>query len=427
MAQNKVIQNAKWIIGCKIMQSLVNLFIGMISARYLGPSGYGLINYAASVTAFVVPIMQLGLRSTLVQEFIQKPDREGEILGTAIAMNVISAVACMVMVVAFAGVTNRDDPASILVCALYSITLLFQAIEIVQYWFQSKLKSQYPSLAMLSGYIAASVYKIYLLVTQKSVYWFVLTHSIEAAIIGIALVVIYCRISDQKLRVSLPVAKELFSRSKYYIVSSLMVMVFQNTDHVMLKMMAGDVENGYYTAAVTCAGIANFVFAAMIDSARPSVLECRGRDMEKFESRLAGLYSVVIYTALLQSIAFTLLAKPAMLILYGSAYSESIPVLRVVVWYAAFSYMGTIRNIWILSEGKQSILWIINLSGALANVVLNACFIPIWGACGAAFASVLTQFFTNFIIGFLMKPIRPSNRILLRGLNPRAMLCWLKD
>ena len=354
MAQNKVIQNAKWIIGCKIMQSLVNLFIGMISARYLGPSGYGLINYAASVTAFVVPIMQLGLRSTLVQEFIQKPDREGEILGTAIAMNVISAVACMVMVVAFAGVTNRDDPASILVCALYSITLLFQAIEIVQYWFQSKLKSQYPSLAMLSGYIAASVYKIYLLVTQKSVYWFVLTHSIEAAIIGIALVVIYCRISDQKLRVSLPVAKELFSRSKYYIVSSLMVMVFQNTDHVMLKMMAGDVENGYYTAAVTCAGIANFVFAAMIDSARPSVLECRGRDMEKFESRLAGLYSVVIYTALLQSIAFTLLAKPAMLILYGSAYSESIPVLRVVVWYAAFSYMGTIRNIWILSEGKQS-------------------------------------------------------------------------
>lgn len=427
MTKNKVIQNAKWIIGCKIMQSLINLFIGMVSARYLGPSGYGLINYAASVTAFVVPIMQLGLRSTLVQEFIQKPDREGEILGTAIAMNVLSAVACMVMVVTFAGVTNRNDPAAVLVCALYSITLLFQAIEIVQYWFQSKLKSQYPSLAMLGGYIAASIYKIYLLITQKSVYWFVLTHSIEAAIIGIALVVIYCRISDQKLRVSFPVAKELFARSKYYIVSSLMVMVFQNTDHVMLKMMVGDVENGYYTAAVTCAGIFTFVFAAMIDSARPSVLECRRRNMEEFESKLAGLYSVIIYTALLQSIAFTLLAKPAMLILYGSAYSDSIPVLRVVVWYAAFSYMGTIRNIWILSEGKQSILWIINLSGALANVALNACFIPIWGACGAALASVLTQFFTNFIIGFLMKPIRPSNRILLKGLNPRAILCWLKD
>lgn len=427
MAQNKVIQNAKWIIGCKIMQAVINLFIGMISARYLGPSGYGLINYAASVTAFVVPIMQLGLRSTLVQEFIQKPDREGEILGTAIAMNVISAVACMVMVVTFAGVINRNDPASILVCALYSITLLFQAVEIVQYWFQSKLKSQYPSLAMLGGYIAASSYKIYLLVTQKSVYWFVLTHSIEAAIIGVALVVSYCRISDQKLRVSYSMAKELFSRSKYYIVSSLMVMVFQNTDHVMLKMMAGDVENGYYSAAVTCAGIFTFVFAAMIDSARPSVLECRRKNMEQFESRLAGLYSVIIYTALLQSIAFSLLAKPAMLILYGSAYSASIPVLRVVVWYAAFSYMGTIRNIWILSEGKQSILWIINLSGALANVVLNACFIPAWGACGAALASVLTQFFTNFIIGFLVKPIRPSNRILLKGLNPRAMLCWLKD
>ena len=96
-------------------------------------------------------------------------------------------------------------------------------------------------------------------------------------------------------------------------------------------------------------------------------------------------------------------------------------MLRIVIWYVAFSYMGTVRNIWILAQEKQKWLWIINLSGALMNIALNAVMIPIWGGCGAALASVLTQFFANVIIGFILKPIRRNNVLLLKGLNPMLL------
>ena len=62
LINNKVFKNASWIIFCKIVQAVLNLVVTMLSARYLGPSGYGLINYAASVVAFVTPIMQLGVK-----------------------------------------------------------------------------------------------------------------------------------------------------------------------------------------------------------------------------------------------------------------------------------------------------------------------------------------------------------------------------
>lgn len=104
----------------------------------------------------------------------------------------------------------------------------------------------------------------------------------------------------------------------------------------------------------------------------------------------------------------------------------AVPVLQILVWNSAFSYMGYIRNIWILAEEKHSVLFAINLSGAIASCVLNALMIPVWGACGAAFASVLTQIFTNLAVGFFMKPIRPNNRLLLRGLDPRNILEILK-
>lgn len=422
MSQNKVFNNAKWIIGCKIIQSLLQLVIGMISARYLGPSNYGLISYAASIVAFATPVMQLGLRSTLVQEYIGSPEKEGQILGTSLVMNLCSSVACIIGVVGLTSIVNHGERTTILVCFLYSVSLFFHAADMIQLWFQAKLMSKYPSLAALGAYAIVSAYKIYLLASAKSVYWFALSYAVEYFVIAVVLFFIYSRMGSQKMRFSISLAKQMFEKSKYYIVSTMMVTIFQNTDHVMLKLMVGNMENGYYTTAVTCAGLTTFVFAAIIDSARPVILESHKKSTEAFERNLSRTYAIVVYLAFAQSVGFTLLASVIVKVLYGSAYLNSIPVLRIVVWYTSFSCMGAVRNIWILAEGKQRVLWKINLSGALMNVLLNAVMIPLAGSSGAAVASVLTQFFTNFVIGFIFKDIRSGNRILLKGLNPKILI-----
>ena len=426
MFKKKTIQNAQWIIGCKVIQSLLQLVVGMLSARYLGPSNYGLISYAASVIGFMVPVMQLGMRSTLVQEYVVTPEREGQILGTSLVLNLLSSVACIMGVICFTVAVNAGDVITVIVCAIYSIQLIFQALEMIQCWFQAKLLSKYSSLAMLGAYVAVSAYKIYLLATRKSVYWFALSHSIEYGIIGIAMIVIYKKLGGYRLSFSWSLAKELFSRSKHYIMASLMVTVFQNTSHVMLKLIVDDTENGFYAAALTCCSVAQFVFMAIIDTARPVILESRQKSEVYFEKNMVRIYSVILYLALAQTICFILLAHPIVSIMYGKNYLEAVPVLRILAWNAAFSYMGTVRNIWILGEEKHAVLWRINLSGAVANVILNALMIPLWGACGAAFASVLTQIFTNFILGFLMPSIRQNNRLILRSLNPKYLLETIK-
>ena len=251
--------------------------------------------------------------------------------------------------------------------------------------------------------------------------------AIEFGVISIGLLLIYHRLGPQKFSVSFAMAKRLFSRSKYYILASLMVMAFQNTDHIMLKTMIGDVENGFYTAAITSAGVIQFAYYAIIDSARPVILTEKRNSQERYERNMSRLYCVIVYLALAQSLVFSILAEPIIGILYGADYMASVPVLRILVWYLSFSYMGSIRNIWILAEGKHSRLWVINLCGVLANVVLNACFIPLWGACGAAGASVLTQVFTNVVVGFILKDIRPNNRLMLTGLDPKFAWNTLRE
>lgn len=425
--KNSAFKNAGWIIGCKIVQSLLNFVIGMITARYLGPSNYGVISYVASIVAFAMPLMQLGLKNTLVKEFVDTPEKEGSILGTAMVINIISSIACMIGSVAFVMFVNAGERETIIVCALYSLTLLFNATEMTQYWFQSKLLSKYPSIAALVAYVVVAIYKIYLLVTQKSIVWFALSNVIDYALISVMLIVIYVKVGGQKLSFNWSLGKELLSRSKYYIIPSMMVIIFQHTDRIMIKLMAGETETGLYSAAITCIGITGFVFAAIIDSARPLILEEKIKNEANYEKRVTQLYSIITCLSLAQSIGMTVLAKPIVLILYGADYSKTALILAVAVWYITFGHYGSVRNIWILAENQQKYLTGINIAGASANVLLNLCLIPILGAVGAAIASVVTQFFTNVIIGFIIKPIRRNNYLMIQGLNPRVMIEMVRD
>lgn len=422
MSKSRVLNNAKWIIMCKVAQSLLQLIIGMLCARYLGPSNYGLINYAASVVSFVMPLMQLGLQSTLVQELIEAPEQEGKIIGTSLLMSFLSSIACIFTVCTFVSVANFGETETIIVCFLYSFTLLFQVFELLQCWFQYKLISKYPSIVMLCAYVVVSIYRIFLLVSSKSIFWFAVVNSLDYGIIGIALLIIYKRISGNKFSFSFVLAKKIFSRSKFYILSAMMVTIFQNTDHIMLNFISGDAENGFYTAAITCACVCQFIYTAIVDSMRPVILSYKKTDTAQYEKNISRLYCVTVYLSLCQALGFTVFARLIVYILYGAEYMEAAPVLQVLVWYVAFAYMGSVRNIWILAEGKQSILWKINLLGALMNIGINILLIPSIGAIGAATASLITQIFSNFILGFILKPLRKNNQLLLRGLKPKLLL-----
>ena len=424
---SRTVKNAAWIIGCRLVQAVIGLAVTMISARYLGPSGYGLINYAASLVTFFVPIMQLGLNSTLVQEILNKPEQEGETMGTALVLTFVSGIACVIGVGAFSAFANQGETQTIFVCVLYSLLLVSQSLEMIQYWFQAKLLSKYTALTVLAAYIAISIYRITLLVAGKSIYWYAVSQAIDYAIIAIALLFIYNRLPTQKLRFSLTRANEIFGRSKHYIISAMMITVFAQTDRVMLKIMIDEAAVGYYSAAITCAGLSSFVFVAIIDSARPTILNGKKKSDEIFQYRLKLLFTLVIGLALLQSAAFTILPNLVIGILYGSAYAPSVSALRIVVWYTTFSYLGAVRDIWILAENKQKYLWIINLSGASVNICLNAFMIPVYGINGAAAASLITQIFTNVMMGFILKPIRPCNRLMLQSLNVRLFFVQVKE
>jgi O-antigen/teichoic acid export membrane protein len=130
--------------------------------------------------------------------------------------------------------------------------------------------------------------------------------------------------------------------------------------------------------------------------------------------------------ALLQSIVLTVFATPIVWVLYGEEYLPAVPILQIITWYSAFSYLGSARGIWFLAEEKQKYIWITNLIGAVINVIGNAILIPLWGACGAAIVSVLTQILTNFVMSLIIKPIREIGVWMIEAFNPKVCYDLIK-
>lgn len=419
--KNKVVSNASWILLCRVVQSVFALVINMITARYLGPADYGVINYASSIAAFLYPLASLGLGNILVQETIRYPEEEGQLYGTSMVLSLIASAFCMAGVWGFVTLANAGDRETVLVCVLFSFVLLAQGAELIRYWFQARYLSKYVSVISLCAYLVVSAYKIWLFSAGKSICWLAVANALDYLLIALALMVTYRKLGGGKFAFSGRVARRMVSSSRHYIVSGMMVTVFAQTDKIMLNLMVGETATGFYSAAVGCAGLTSFVFTAILDSARPAVFEAEKQGREKFEKSVSLLYGLVIWLALAQSVAMTLFAKPMVWILYGDQYGPAVNALRVVVWYTTFSYIGAVRNIWMLAEGKQKYLWMINLSGAGANILLNALLIPVWGVMGAAVASLVTQFFTNVIVSEWIKPIRRNNLLILRGLDVRKI------
>ena len=94
--------------------------------------------------------------------------------------------------------------------------------------------------------------------------------------------------------------------------------------------------------------------------------------------------------------------------------------MRIVTWYVAFSYLGVARDTWIVCEGKQKYLVRIYAGAAVTNVVLNYFFIRLWGASGAALASLITQISTIFVFPLLIKDYRPNVRLMIKAVSLRG-------
>lgn len=403
----KLISNSFWMMASKIYSMLVSLIVGSLSARYLGPSNYGLLNYGTAIISFFTTVSALGLSFTLVVDMLKKPDKCGSFLGTALMMRLVAALVSFVGIFAIVAVLEPENKLLQTVTMLQAISVILNSYEVLLYWFQMKLQMRFVTIASMIALTITGIWRISLLALGASVEFFALSNSVTALVCGGIVAVIFFKRDHPKLRVSVQDGIYLLKGSYHFIISGLAVTLYSQLDRIMLGKLLSTEMVGFYSAAMVIATMWEFVPHALINSARPVITELKQKDEQEYLSKYKLLLLSISLLGILVCFVVLILGRVAVYILYGPTYEPATVVLKILIWSTSFAMIGTARVVWLVNEGIGGYEKYFTIMGSIVNIVLNALFIPIWGIAGAAITTLISQLFVAILAPLFFRKTRP--------------------
>ena len=319
LLKNREIRNAGWIISGRVLNKLLAFIVGIMTANYLGPSNYGLINYATAYTTFFASLCSLGINSVIIKDYVEHPDEQGKAIGTSLLMRAVSSMLSVIMIVGIVSIVDRGEKSTMIVVMLCSLGLVFQIFDTLNSWFQFRLESKYPATAAIISYAIVSALKIILLIQKRNVYWFAAAASIEYLITAIFLIGVYIRKNGPALSISVRKGFDLLRSSNSFIIAGLMVSVYASVDKLMLRHMMDDSAVGNYAIAISLSTTWAFVLSAIIDSLSPGIMKLYRENREQYERKNRQLYAIVFYVSCAVSLVICVFAAPVIHILYKHA------------------------------------------------------------------------------------------------------------
>ena len=350
----KYFANTSWLLGERALRMAVSLFVGIYVARYLGPERYGLLSYALSFVWLFSALASFGLEDILVRELVRLPEQRNNLLGTVFWLKVCGSVA---MGTAIAAVLHfkAEDQQTYWLIAIIALGFLFQATNVVEFYFQAQVQSKFTVRAQIIQLLITSLFKIYLVWNQAELIWFAFALMLDQAVVALLFLIMYRWKIEwfPFFSFTWTQAKKLMRDAWPLIFAGMVVSVYMKIDQVMLKEMLNTKAVGVYAAAVKLCEAWYFVPTAVIASLFPAVIEARKKSEPLYEERVQKLYDLMVWGSVAVALPTTLFADWIILILYGADFQEAAVVLRIYIWAGVFVSLGVASSKWLVAENLQ--------------------------------------------------------------------------
>ncbi len=425
----KIAANVTWLFSGKVVQMGVALLVGIWLARYLGPEQFGLLGFATALCGLFSVIALLGFRGIVVRELVQTPEQKANILGTTTALQLIGSLLAYGLVLATVFILRPDDTLSRIIVAILGLRLLFMVTQVAEYWYESQVESKYVVWIKNVFLLISGAIKIGLIVWQAPLLAFVWVMMGESALTAMALVLLFHKriLPLTQLTVTKQRAKQLLKDSWPLFLSGVAVTIYMQIDKIMLGQLDSNQAVGIYTAATRISEAWYFIPMAIVASVFPAILEAKKQGEAKYLQRFQQLYSLMVWMALAVAIPMTFLSDWLIVLLFGQAYAQAGTVLAIHIWASIFVFLGVASGRWFLAENLTKLSLERTALGAITNVILNFVLIPVYGAVGAAVATVISYAIVAMFSDLLWSNTRFMFMMKIKSFNVFLALGMVKD
>jgi len=390
--RKQLLKDSAVYIGGSIIVQILG-FIGLIYLmRYLPVSEYGKYIYIIEFISIFAFFSDGGFTQHIIKESSQNPDKVQSIYSKAQSAQLLISAAMLVLILGISYPVNSLKDfyylsvfgLSVVISACFAPMLaIFVASGRKDLIFYKDVAlSALKLIFMLAGiyYKAPLGYFIYL----GFINCFVL--------LMLLLYTRYKKEFDYLFKIKTDFAGSYSFIKQGLLFTALMAanVIYNKIDIIMLEKITGSTEVGYYSGATRFIYPFMFISGAFMTAIFPSLAK-HAEDNEKFKSiQYLALYYLGGIGILLSTFLY-FWSDSLFQLFFDTKYNESIPVFKVLVWYLAIVFIyGSISNN-LVAKNKVKFLVYLNLIMIIMNVVLNFFLIPVYGAKGAAMATIVCE------------------------------------
>lgn len=395
-------RNLGWLFADRGLRLLVNLIVGAWVGRYLGPAQFGVLASVLAVLAIAQAIAPLGLDNIAVRELAKSADPGLSVMGTLLVMRLAWSFVCYGSLLGFAWWYRPDDHYYLGMVAIAGAVILFQVMDVVDLWFQSRLQARRTVGARLLGFGAANGLRVVFVLLERPLLDFVWLLLLEASLAAFMLWRTYTSIGQFRAwECSMERAKGFLQEAWPYLLAGAMLALYLQADKLLLLQYAGPASVGAYSGAMMVFGLLGVIPMLVCSSLAPRMARLEMLERDPFFVRLIAWlwWSGVAIGAVL-----VVAGNGIVHLLLGDAYQAAGPVLSILALAIPVVFLSVVNDYFALNMRKSGATLARTMFGLTISIGLNVVLAPSLGAMGAAISAVCAHALANTILYWMVMP-----------------------
>jgi O-antigen/teichoic acid export membrane protein len=391
-----VAENFLWLSAGRLAGLVVSFFSGIYARRVLGVVAIGQYSWCLSVVSYFSLLVDPGLEKIANRDVARDPSQTELRLSQLLALRfTFAAVAFGVVGVLTA--TGLRGPTISHLLLLSAIALLLVPFDLT--WLLQAHERMAPAaIAQLVVQILRLPLLVLLVhepanVDRYILLWYPLQIGFSGYICWFAGhhgLLRWSRVRPT-FRGAWPLVKEALPVG----LSQASTHLYYNFDAILLGFLRDDATVGIYSTAYGVMLIPTFLSAALTQAYFPHLSRVY-QDKRLSVSASSDFLTIHMWIGMPLAALGWAFGRHVMVLLYGSGFAESGPLLEWLALNLALIFFSTGIGMPLTTWGLQRIYLKIALTGAIVNVVLNFILIPYFGVWGA----VITTLLAEGIVGF---------------------------
>lgn len=283
---NRIISNVFWALVGKITSLVSALLVGILVARYLGPTQYGVMNYAISFVTLFLVIATFGFENIEIREEAKANNLKDTILGTVFVLRLLLSLVTIVIISAVAYI-NETDLYTYGIIMIYAITVILTPFDVIRNYFTSLVQNEYIVKVGIFRTVLSGTIKIVLLLVHASLLWFVISLVFDACVLAQG----YCYVYKKKIgsmrswHFDKVWARYLLRQSFPLLLSGVAATVFLQIDQIMIGNMIDKTSVGYFSVASKFVEVLLYVPTILIQTVSPLLVKERKYDLDSYRKK----------------------------------------------------------------------------------------------------------------------------------------------